>query len=191
MDTETDGLDAMRARMVGLSLATTPGHACYVPLGHEVLGEQMKLAETIDILGPMLTDLAVLKVFQNAKFDMMILSRAGFPMPTPVDDTMLISYAQEAGLHGHGLDELSQLHLGHTPISYDEVTGTGRNRVPFAQVQIDRATAYAAEDADVAAAPVGRAETAAAPERRPGAVRTSRTPAAAHPAGDGARRGQG
>jgi DNA polymerase I len=150
MDTETDGLDAMRARLVGLSMATTAGRACYVPLGHEVLGEQMKLAKAIEILGPMLSDPSVLKIFQNAKFDMMMLSRAGFPMATPVDDTMLISYAQEAGLHGHGLDELSQLHLGHTPISYDEVTGTGRNRVPFAQVQIDRATAYAAEDADVA-----------------------------------------
>ena len=150
MDTETDGLDAMRARLVGLSMATAPGRACYVPLGHEVLGEQIKLAEAIAILGPMLTDPSVLKIFQNAKFDLMILSRAGFPMPAPVDDSMLISYAQDAGLHGHGLDELSQLHLGHTPISYDEVTGTGRNRITFAQVQIDRATAYAAEDADVA-----------------------------------------
>jgi DNA polymerase I len=149
MDTETDGLDAMRARLVGLSLAVAPGRACYVPLGHEVLGEQMKIAEAIEVLAPMLTDPSVLKIFQNAKFDMMILSRAGFPMPSPVDDTMLISYAQEAGMHGHGMDELSQLHLGHTPISYDAVTGTGRNRVPFAQVQIDRATAYAAEDADV------------------------------------------
>ncbi len=150
MDTETDALDAMRARLVGLSIATAPGRACYVPLGHEILGEQLRLDDAIEILGPMLTDPSVLKVFQNAKFDMMVLNRAGFPMPTPVDDSMLISYAQEAGLHGHGLDELSQLHLGHTPISYDEVTGTGRNRVPFAQVQIDRATAYAAEDADVA-----------------------------------------
>jgi DNA polymerase I len=149
MDTETDGLDAMRARLVGLSLAVAPGRACYVPLGHEVLGEQMKVAEAIEVLTPMLTDPSVLKIFQNAKFDMMILSRAGFPMPSPVDDTMLISYAQEAGMHGHGMDELSQLHLGHTPISYDAVTGTGRNRIPFAQVQIDRATAYAAEDADV------------------------------------------
>ena len=70
--------------------------------------------------------------------------------PSPYDDTMLISYAQEAGMHGHGLDELAQLHLGHTPVTYDEVTGTGRNRLPFAQVPIDRATAYAAEDADVA-----------------------------------------
>jgi DNA polymerase-1 len=150
MDTETDGLDAMRARLIGFSLATATGRACYVPVAHEVLGEQLKLSDAIDILGPLLTDPSVLKIFQNAKFDMMILSRAGFPMPAPVEDTMLISYAQEAGMHGHGLDELSQLHLGHTPISYDEVTGTGRNRVPFSQVQIDRATAYAAEDADVA-----------------------------------------
>jgi DNA polymerase-1 len=149
MDTETDGLDAMRARLVGLSLATATGRACYVPLAHEVLGEQLKLDVAIEVLGPLLADQSVLKIFQNAKFDMMILSRAGFPMPAPVDDTMLISYAQEAGLHGHGMDELSQLHLGHTPIPYDEVTGTGRNRVPFPQVQIDRATAYAAEDADV------------------------------------------
>ncbi|HEX4367384.1 MAG TPA: DNA polymerase I, partial [Rhodopila sp.] len=150
MDTETDGLDAMRARLIGFSLATAAGRACYVPVAHEVLGEQLKLADAIEILSPLLTDPSVLKIFQNAKFDMMILSRAGFPMPAPVEDTMLISYAQEAGMHGHGLDELSQLHLGHTPISYDEVTGTGRNRVPFSQVQIDRATAYAAEDADVA-----------------------------------------
>ena len=142
-------LDAMRARLVGLSIATAPGRACYVPLAHEVLGEQIQLDDAIEILGPLLTDPSVLKIFQNAKFDMMVLIARGFPMPAPVDDTMLISYAQEAGLHGHGLDELSQLHLGHTPISYDEVTGTGRNRISFAQVQIDRATAYAAEDADV------------------------------------------
>ncbi len=150
LDTETDGLDTMRARLAGFSMATAAGCACYVPVAHEVLGEQMKLDAAIEILGPLLTDPSVLKIFQNAKFDMMVLSRAGFPMPSPVDDTMLISYVQEAGMHGHGLDELSQLHLGHTPISYDEVTGTGRNRLPFAQVQIERATPYAAEDADVA-----------------------------------------
>ncbi len=150
VDTAGDGTDPMRARLVGLALAVAPGRACYVPLGHEVLGEQMKLAEAIEVLGPMLADRSVLKIFQNAKFDMIMLSRFGFPLPSPVDDTMLISYAQEAGMHGHGLDELSQLHLGHTPVSYDEVTGTGRNRVPFAQVQIDRAAAYAAGDADVA-----------------------------------------
>ncbi|MBN8897154.1 MAG: DNA polymerase I [Rhodospirillales bacterium] len=150
IDTETDGLDGMRARLVGFSLATAAGRACYVPLAHEILEPQLPLAEAIAELGPLLTDPAVLKVFQNAKFDMMLLERAGFPRPTPIDDSMIISYAQEAGLHGHGLDELSRLHLGHTPIAYDEVTGTGRNRIPFTQVPLDRATAYAAEDADVA-----------------------------------------
>ncbi len=150
MDTETSGLDAMRAHLIGLSLATAPGRACYVPLAHEVLGDQLTLDTAVEVLGPLLTDRSVLKIFQNAKFDMMMLARSGFPMPAPVDDTMLISYAQEAGLHGHGLDELARLHLGHTPISYDEVTGTGRNRISFAQVPIDRATTYAAEDADVA-----------------------------------------
>jgi DNA polymerase-1 len=150
LDTETDGLDTMRARLIGFSLATAPGRACYVPLAHEELTPQIRLADAIALLGPLLADPCVLKVAQNAKFDLMVLGRAGFPPIAPVDDTMLISYAMEAGMHGHGLDELSGLHLGHTPISYDEVTGTGRNRVSFAQVPIERATPYAAEDADVA-----------------------------------------
>ncbi len=149
LDTETDGLDATRAHLIGLSMATADGRACYVPLGHEVLGEQLRPAVAIEVLGPLFADRSVLKILQNAKFDMMVLTRAGFPVPWPIDDTMLMSYAQEAGLHGHGMDELSALHLGHTPISYDSVTGTGRSRIPFAQVAFDRATAYAAEDADV------------------------------------------
>jgi DNA polymerase-1 len=149
LDTETDGLDAMRAGLVGLSLATAAGRACYVPLRHTVLGEQLALADAIEVLSPLLSDPSVLKVLQNAKFDMQVLRREGFPIVTPVDDTMLISFVQEAGLHGHGMDELARLHLGHSPISYDEVTGTGRNRVSFAEVPIERATAYAAEDADV------------------------------------------
>ena len=149
VDTETDGLDAMRARLIGFSLSTAAGQACYVPIAHEILAEQLPLPVAIEVLGPLLTDPSVVKIYQNAKFDLMIMGRAGFPQASPVDDSMLISYVQEAGMHGHGLDELSQLHLGHTPISFDEVTGTGRNRLPFAQVPIDRATAYAAEDADV------------------------------------------
>ena len=76
----------------------------------------------------MLADPAVLKVFQNAKYDLAILHRAGAPAALPLDDTMVISFAMEAGLHGHGMDELSALHLGHTPISYDSVTGTGKGR---------------------------------------------------------------
>ena len=149
IDTETDGLDAMRAGLVGISLSVAPGRACYIPLRHEVLDPQLPLAVVAEVLGPVLADQSVLKIFQNAKFDLMVLGRAGFPLALPLDDSMLISYSQEAGLHGHGMDELSSLHLGHTPISFDEVTGTGRNRIPFGQVSLDRATAYAAEDADV------------------------------------------
>ena len=149
LDTETDGLDAMRASLVGLSLATAAGHACYVPLRHIGLAEQVSVADAIAVLGPLFDDPSILKILQNAKFDMMVLGRAGFPPLTPIDDTMLISFAQDAGAHGHGMDELSRLHLGHTPIPYDEVTGTGRNRISFAHVPIHNATAYAAEDADV------------------------------------------
>ncbi len=150
IDTETDGLDPMRAALVGLSVAVAPGRAAYVPLRHEGLPEQVPLAAAIAALGPVLSDPTILKIYQNAKFDMLVMERAGFPQATPFDDSMLISYAQEAGMHGHGLDELAQLHLGHTPIGYDEVTGTGRNRIAFSQVPIERASTYAAEDADVA-----------------------------------------
>ena len=150
IDTETDGLNPLQAPLVGISLAVTPGRAAYVPLRHEGLPEQVPLQAAIAALRPVLADPNTLKIYQNAKFDMLAMERAGFPPAAPFDDVMVISYAQEAGMHGHGLDELSQLHLGHTPINFDEVTGTGRNRIPFQLVPIDRATAYAAEDADVA-----------------------------------------
>ncbi len=144
-----DGPDAMRVRLIGFSLATASGRACYVPLCHEVLGEHIELQAAIEVMAPLLANPSVLKIFQDAKFDMIALSHAGFPMPSPIDDTMLISYAQEAGMHGHGLEELAQLHLGHTPITLNEATGSGRNRLAFAQTQVDRATAYAGERADV------------------------------------------
>ena len=149
VDTETDSLDAMRATLVGISLATAPGRACYIPLRH--IGEitQLDPETALTTLNPLFADDSVLKIFQNAKYDLMIFRQAGIPLPTPIDDTMLISFSMEAGAHGHGMDELSGLHLGHTPISYDSVTGTGKARLPFAQVPLDRATAYAAEDADV------------------------------------------
>ncbi len=155
VDTETDGLDPLRANLVGISLAVKPGRACYIPLRHEgdlehPTGPQMEAAAALDMLAPLLCDPSVLKVFQNAKFDLAILERAhpGLVI-APLDDTMLISYAQSAGLHGHGMDELAARHLGHTPITYDQVTGTGRNRIPFARVPVGKATDYAAEDADV------------------------------------------
>jgi DNA polymerase-1 len=149
VDTETDSLDAMRANLVGISLATAPGRACYVPLAHVGVEAQVPMAEALAAMERLFADATVLKVFQNAKYDMMVFRQAGLELPEPVDDTMLISFAMEAGAHGHGMDELSGLHLGHAPISYDAVTGTGKGRLPFAQVPLDRATAYAAEDADV------------------------------------------
>jgi len=168
LDTETDSLDALRAELVGFSLATAPGRACYVPVRHRIAEpsaqgtldapapepvaevQQIAPADALAALAQLLADRTVLKVLQNAKYDLMVLHRAGLPDVAPVDDTMLISYAQEAGAHGHGLDELSVMHLGHQPISFDSVTGTGRGRIPFALVPLDRATPYAAEDADVA-----------------------------------------
>ncbi len=161
LDTETTSLDALRADLVGISLATAPGRACYVPLRHEnapqgelgvpeqALPEQVPVERVLALLAPLLADDTVLKVFQNAKYDLLVLRRAGDAGIAPFDDTMLVSYSMEAGAHGHGMDELSRLHLGHDPISYDSVTGTGRARIPFARVPLDRATAYAAEDADV------------------------------------------
>ncbi|HEX4890808.1 MAG TPA: DNA polymerase I [Alphaproteobacteria bacterium] len=160
VDTETDSLDAMRAVLVGVSLSTAPGRACYIPVGHTgpdgegalSLGggapQQLARAEVLARLRPLFEDPGVLKVGQNLKYDMLVLSRYGVRI-TPIDDTMLLSYALDAGLHGHGMDELSKLHLGHTPISFKEVTGSGKEKRTFDRVPLDKATEYAAEDADV------------------------------------------
>jgi DNA polymerase-1 len=148
IDTETTGLNPRHAKLVGISVATAPGRAGYIPLGHEN-GSQLPRPLALERLAPVLADPSILKIFHNAKFDLHVLERAGLADAAPVDDTMLMSYTLGAGRHGHGMDELSVLHLDHRPISYDEVTGTGRNRMSFAAVPIDRATAYAAEDADV------------------------------------------
>jgi DNA polymerase-1 len=149
---ETDGVEAVRAALVGLSLAVAPGRAGYVPLRHDLLvGPQIDPEEAMAALAPVLADRSVLKVLHDAKFGLAVLERAGAPQGTaPVDDTMLISYAQDAGRNGHGLAELAGLHLGHTPMGLDAATGTGRARVTFAGVPLDRATAYAAEEADLA-----------------------------------------
>ena len=155
LDLVTDGPDPMRARLVGLSLATAPGRAAYIPVRHEGTLEvqipaQLTDARVAELLAPTLTDQGVLKILHNAKSDLVTLVQHGFPRPAPIDDTMLISYAQGAGAHGHGLEEASARHLAHTPQPLDAVTGTGRNRLPYAQVPLDRATAHAAEAADVA-----------------------------------------
>ena len=159
-DTETTSLDVMIADLVGVSLSTAPGLACYIPLGHVAPGDlgglalggarptQIPLDVALAKLRPLLVDESVLKIGHNIKYDMAILARYGLSI-TPWDDTMLISYALAGGLHGHGMDELAKLHLDYAPISYDTVTGTGKSRISFAEVALDQALAYAAEDADV------------------------------------------
>lgn len=159
-DTETSGLDAMSADLVGVSLATAPNEACYVPLGHigegsgdlfggaERVAGQMPHHEALALLKPLLEDSSVLKIGQNIKFDQLVMRQHGVDL-VGVDDTMLMSYALDAGLHGHGMDELATLFFGHKPIAFAEVAGTGKNFIGFARVALDTATAYAAEDADI------------------------------------------
>ncbi len=156
VDTETTSLDAMQARLVGVALAVAPGEACYVPLTHghgdelalDDVPEQMPFEDAMAALKPLLEAPDVLKVGQNLKYDLLVLKRHGIAL-APLDDTMLISYAQDAGNHGHGMDELSELHLGHKPIPFKEIAGSGKSMKTFDQIPIDQATAYAAEDADV------------------------------------------
>ncbi len=166
-DTETTSLDAMAAELVGFSLSIRPGRACYVPVGHvrpkrqgELdLGaegapdddgppEQMDKARALALMKPLLESPAVLKIGQNIKYDAMVMVRHGVRI-TPIDDTMLLSYVVEGGLHGHGMDELSQMHLSIKPIPFKEVAGSGKNAITFAEVPLDKARDYAAEDADI------------------------------------------
>jgi DNA polymerase-1 len=156
VDTETDSLDQVRARLVGISLATAPGRACYIPLAHQsgegLLAEkvdQLDIPGVIARLNPLFADPAVLKIGQNIKYDLIVLRQHGVLVLSPFDDTMLLSYALDAGRGHHGMDELSTRHLGHTPIAFKDVTGGAKGKWDFAQVPLDKATAYAAEDADV------------------------------------------
>jgi DNA polymerase-1 len=161
LDTETTSLDPMSCELVGVSLALEPGRACYIPLQHREAGDgdlfggaelvagQMPLETALDRLKPLFEDDATLKVAHNMKYDLLVLARYDVAV-APIEDTMLISYALDAGRNNHGLDELAQKHLGHQNLTFGEVAGTGRNFKGFARVPLDRATEYAAEDADVA-----------------------------------------
>ena len=163
VDTETTSLDPQQAGLCGVSLALAPGEACYIPCGHRrgdgltldlaqdaATGDivQMREADVLSRLKPLLEDSAVLKVGQNLKYDAAIFLERGIRLD-PIDDTMLISYVLEGGLHGHGMDELSELHLSHTPITFSEVTGKGKDKLTFDCVPVAEATRYSAEDADV------------------------------------------
>jgi len=154
VDLETDSLESVTARIIGVCLATGPNEACYIPLGHgsgDMFGEtpeQIGLEDALAKLKPLLEDDAVLKVGQNLKYDMGVLAQHDISI-APFDDTLVMSFNLDAGLHGHGMDELSKLHLGHECISFKSLTGTGKKAIGFAEVPLDKATEYGAEDADV------------------------------------------
>lgn len=173
IDTETTSLDAHSAELVGVSLSCAAGKACYIPVGHrspdaDAPGEsdqggldltgpedsaaaapaQIPRDEAIALLKPLLEDAGVLKVGQNIKYDMIVLARYGIEM-APIDDTMLLSYVVEGGLHGHGMDDLAQLHFGHNTIKFKDVAGSGKSQITFDKVPLDKALDYAAEDADI------------------------------------------
>jgi DNA polymerase-1 len=149
---QTDGNPRpWQTAFLGIALATDHGRAAYWPLPTAELTEpRLPLADARAALAALLTDASVLKIIPNAKYATLVLHQAGLPRPTPVSDPCLVAYAQTAGAHDHGLPDLAPLHLGHTPKTLDATTGTGRNRLTFAQVPVAAATAYAAEQADVA-----------------------------------------
>ena len=159
VDTETTSLDEMRADLVGISLCIEAGQAAYIPLGHRQGGGdlfgtsdltegQMPLAQALALLKPVLEDGAILKIGQNMKYDAKIFARQGIAL-APFDDTMLMSYAMHAGLHGHGMDMLSDQYLGHQPIPIKSLLGSGKAQITFDRVPILDAVKYAAEDADI------------------------------------------
>ncbi|MBY8829035.1 DNA polymerase I [Hephaestia mangrovi] len=154
IDTETTGKDATRAELVGVSLALAPNRACYVPIGHggtDMFAEkpaQLDRDVALAKLRPLLEDQSVLKIGHNLKYDLIVLGRCGVDV-APYDDTILMSFDLDAGLHGHGMDELAATHLSHSCIAYKDVVGTGKKQLGFHEVDLKAATRYAAEDADV------------------------------------------
>ena len=149
-DTETTGLDPRTAELVGISISLEAHQAFYIPLGHHYLGmpDQLPRAAVLDRLRPAFGNPAIRKVGQNLKFDLQVLATAELEVQGAWCDTMLCSYLLNPSRGGHGLDALAQEHLNHKMISYDEVTGSGKNRICFSEVEVEKATRYAAEDAD-------------------------------------------
>jgi DNA polymerase-1 len=162
IDTETNSLDPMQAELCGFSLALAPNEACYVPLSHKQGGEggagslfagslvegQIPERAALELMKPMLEDLSVMKVGQNLKFDWLIFAQRGIDL-SPWEDTMLMSYVLDAGRNDHGMDNLSRKWLGHETIDFNTVTKEGKSKLTFDCVAVDKATEYAAEDADV------------------------------------------
>ena len=147
VDTETNSLDPHQAELVGISLSTKIGKACYVPIGHK---SQKCLSKELVIkkLKPLLEDLSIKKIGQNIKFDFIVLFHHGINMSS-MEDTMLMSYVLDAGKNRHNMDTLSEIHLGHKPIAFKDLVGSGKKQLNFSEVEIDKAKDYAAEDADI------------------------------------------
>jgi DNA polymerase-1 len=154
IDTETDNIDNILARLAGISLATAPNKACYIPVGHagqDMLVEtpdQLPAELVLDRLRPLLEDPAVLKIAHNLKYDWVMFAKAGIEI-APYDDTLVMSFDLDAGRSNHGLDELADIHFDHECISFKSVCGTGAKQISFDKVPLDVATEYAAEDADI------------------------------------------
>ncbi len=160
VDTETNSLNEMVAELAGICLSVEPGEACYIPVGHkkgasddlfggdELQEGQLPLQEVLDALKPVLEDPAVLKIFQNAKYDCKVFANYNIAV-APIDDTMLLSYALHAGEHNHGMDALSERYLSHQPVPIKSLIGSGKSMITFDKVPIEDALPYAAEDADI------------------------------------------
>ena len=147
IDTETSYLDAHQADLVGISLSTKIGKACYIPIGHKTRG-CLKKEIVIKKLKPLLEDKSVKKIGQNIKFDFIILYKQGINMCS-LEDTMLMSYVLDAGKNRHNMDTLSEIHLEHKTISFKDLVGAGKKEINFSDVEINKAMEYAAEDADI------------------------------------------
>lgn len=156
VDLETNSLDSRAAKMVGICLSVADNEACYIPLAHvgegDLLGDdapaQIDMALALGLIKPLLEDESILKIGQNFKYDLGVFQRHDITV-APYDDTMLISYALNNGVHGHGMDMLSETYFGHKPVPFKEIAGTGKKQKTFDQIGLEEATRYAAEDADV------------------------------------------
>ena len=153
IDTETTSLDVMKAELVGVCLAIEPGEGAYVPIGHkddfgQPVAGQLDRDEVVERLRPSLSDPSILKVGHHLKYDLGILARAGLDL-TPYDDTLMLSYVVDGTKHGHGMDELAELHFDHQTIHFEDLCGKGKNQITFDRVPIEKASEYAAEDADI------------------------------------------
>jgi DNA polymerase-1 len=147
VDTETSSLNPLDADLVGVSFSYAPNKACYIPLAHKNI-KGLKKELVLKKIRPILEDISIKKIGQNIKFDFIILKQNNIEI-NPIEDTMLISYTLDAGTNRHNLDTLSEIHLNHKTISYKELVGTGKNKLNFSDIALDKATEYAAEDADV------------------------------------------